>query len=121
MTPLNPKDDQRIDEELLESFPASDPPSHAPATGAQIASGVVDNPGRNRFELPVEGQVAFLDYERRAGEILLVHAEVPPALRHSGIGGRLVDGAVKLAEAEGLRIVPICPFVRTAMQARGLS
>jgi len=114
-----PWDDRQIDEELEETFPASDPPSHAPEIGAQIAPpAVTDNRARKRFELQVDGQIAFLDYQRRDGEVLLVHAEVPRALRGRGIGGQLVDGSLALVNAEGLRPVPLCGFVAARMRGR---
>jgi hypothetical protein len=114
-----PRDDRRVDEELEETFPASDPPSHVPEIGAQVAPpAVTDNLARKRFELQVDGQIAFLDYERRDGEILLVHAEVPRALRGRGIGGKLVDGSLALVNAAGLRPVPLCGFVAACMRGR---
>ena len=114
-----PWDDRQIDEELEETFPASDPPSHAAETGAQIAPpAVTDNRARKRFELEIDGQIAFLDYERRDGEVLLVHAEVPRALRGRGVGGKLVDGTLALVNAAGLKPVPLCGFVVARMRGR---
>jgi predicted GNAT family acetyltransferase len=73
---------------------------------------VTDNRQLNRFELPIDGQTAFLAYVRTADAIRLVHTEVPPAFRGRGVGERLVSGALTLARAEGLRVVPECSFVR---------
>ena len=75
---------------------------------------VTDNVAEHRYELRVGDVVAFLTYsDRRGGARRLVHTEVPPALEGKGIGGRLVKAVLDDAEARGLRIVPLCPFVRS--------
>ena len=43
--------------------------------GAQ--SGVQDNRPASRFERSVDGQTAFLVYERNADTLVLIHTEVP--------------------------------------------
>ena len=44
--------------------------------------------------------------------IVLVHTEVAPAVEGRGVGSRLVSAALDDIRARGLRLVPICPFVR---------
>ena len=77
---------------------------------------VVDNRERNRYELTVEGETAFLDYSRKADSIILVHTEVPPALRGHHVGDALVKAALERAAADGLKVVPVCSFVRKYME-----
>jgi len=77
---------------------------------------VTDNRERNRFELPVDGQIAFLDYERTGNALRLIHTEVPEAYRGRGFGEMLVKTAIASGRAEGLSIVAICPFVRAYMR-----
>jgi uncharacterized protein len=72
---------------------------------------VRDNPAHHRFELEVDGGLAFIDYRRAGHTLTLTHAEVPEALRGGGIGAALVRGALLLARAQGYRVVPRCPFV----------
>lgn len=76
-----------------------------------MASAVRDNPASERYELDVEGSVAFIDYRRAGDVVTLLHAEVPHTLRGGGIGSALVRGALELARSRGDRIVPRCPFV----------
>ena len=112
--------DADVDEALKESFPASDPPANTVETGIHLnadephAPGIVlrDNRDANRFEAIVDGQTAFVQYERRPPAIVLVHTEVPEALRGSGLGSEVVRFALQSARAEGLSIVAKCPFVR---------
>jgi uncharacterized protein len=76
-----------------------------------MTSAVRDNPSRNRYELDVEGSLAFIDYRRAGHVVTLTHAEVPQNLRGGGLGAALVRGALELARAQGDRIVPRCSFV----------
>lgn len=78
---------------------------------------VRDNPDELRYEALVDGEVAgVLFYRAREGEIFLIHTEVDEAFEGQGIGGRLVAGVLEDVRARGLRIVPICPFVRAYLE-----
>ena len=77
---------------------------------------VVDNRKASRFELTVDGQTAVLQYERTPTSLVLVHTEVPPALRARHLGDALVRAALNHAHAERLRVVAICPFVRAYLR-----
>jgi predicted GNAT family acetyltransferase len=72
---------------------------------------VRDNPALHRFELDTDSGVAFATYRRTDGMIAFLHTETPRALRGRGIGSALVRGALEAARAEGLKVVPRCPFV----------
>ncbi|HET7714873.1 MAG TPA: GNAT family N-acetyltransferase [Bauldia sp.] len=72
---------------------------------------IKDNPVRHRYELQVDGQVAYLRYRRMPGVLTLVHTEVPKPLEGKGIGARLVRHVLDLARSEGMKVVPLCPFV----------
>ncbi|MBM3623575.1 MAG: N-acetyltransferase [Alphaproteobacteria bacterium] len=73
-------------------------------------SRVVDNPARNRFEMDVDGSIAFVDY-RAMGDVLVVpHTEVPRALEGRGVGTELVLGSLDLIRASGRKVRPLCGF-----------
>jgi predicted GNAT family acetyltransferase len=72
---------------------------------------VRDNAALHRFEMKVDGHVAFIRYRREPGRIVLVHTEVPAALGGRGVGKRLVQATLDLVRARGERIEPVCPFV----------
>jgi uncharacterized protein len=74
---------------------------------------VTDNQQASRFELAASGQVGELIYRRRADRLVLVHTSVPGALEGHGAGGQLVRAALSRAAAEGLTVVPLCPFARS--------
>lgn len=77
---------------------------------------VIDNRQAGRFELAIDGQMAFLDYRRTPDAMKLIHTEVPEAFRGHGVGETLVKAALDTARSEGLRIVAICPFVRAYLR-----
>jgi predicted GNAT family acetyltransferase len=72
---------------------------------------VTDRPELNRYELAVDGEVAFLSYRRRDEHILLAHTEVPDAFRGRGYGGVLARHALDAARTARLQVIVKCPFV----------
>jgi predicted GNAT family acetyltransferase len=72
---------------------------------------VVDNVDEHRYEIRIGDDVAILTYERGPKVIDLIHTEVPEHLRHDGVGGEIVAFAVNDAIANGLTVIPSCPFV----------
>ena len=73
-------------------------------------SDVVDNAARGRFELVEEGLTALADYRREAGRLVIPYVESPPPLRGKGTAGRLMEGVLAAARAEGLKVTPICGY-----------
>lgn len=73
---------------------------------------VTDNRAASRFELSSGGHRAELTYKVRDKRLVLRHTGVPAAVERRGFGGQLVAAAVARAAAEGLTIVPLCPFAR---------
>jgi hypothetical protein len=74
---------------------------------------VVDNSSEGRFEASAGGHLAHLDYHRDGERLVMVHTEVPAALRDHGLGGQLVEAAVEVALTSGLTVVPACSFARS--------
>jgi len=74
---------------------------------------VLDNTAERRYEMKLDGGMAFIDYTVAGNVRTLTHAQVPVALRGGGIAARLTSGALDLARAQGVRVVPRCPYVVT--------
>jgi len=70
-----------------------------------------DNKERQRFELDVEGKIAFANYRMMSDVVIITHTETPPALRGRGIGSDLVKGALEQIQAEGHKVRAGCSFV----------
>jgi predicted GNAT family acetyltransferase len=72
---------------------------------------VRDNKERHRFELDVEGSIAFANYRMTPAAVIITHTETPPALRGHGIASELVKGALQLIRADGRKVIAGCSFV----------
>jgi uncharacterized protein len=77
---------------------------------------VTDNKAESRLEFAGDDEEAELLYRIRSGRLVLTHTEVPETMAGHGIGGRLVEAALAKATAEGLIVVPFCPFARIWLQ-----
>ena len=75
------------------------------------AASVRDNKAHNRFELDVEGMLAFANYRLTPSAVVITHTETPRALRGRGIASDLVQGALQLIRADGMKVVAGCGFV----------
>lgn len=113
----------KLDETIEETFPASDPPANTIETGIRIGPvelpdrlEVRDNTARQRFEITLEGEVAFLRYEKRPDAFVLAHTEVPPPLRRRGLADALAKAGLAAARASGVNVIVICPLVRAYMR-----
>lgn len=74
-------------------------------------SEVIDAPARKRFELDVEGTVAFVTYRMQDRTLVLLHTEVPSALSGKGIGSALAKGVLDEARRRGLKVEAQCEFM----------
>ena len=78
-----------------------------------LAPTVTDVSDRKRFEIAVDGAVlGFAEYRRRPGIISFIHTEIDSARNGEGLGTLLVKTALDTARAEGLAVLPYCPFVQ---------
>lgn len=113
---------EKLDETIEETFPASDAPANTVETGIRVGAvkstdtPVRDNPTAHRFEIDVDGQVAFLQYQRKPDRLVLVHTEVPPSLRGRGLANILAKAALQTARTGGLQADVRCPFVRAYLE-----
>jgi predicted GNAT family acetyltransferase len=80
-------------------------------TDTLAASTVRDDKVRSRFELDVNGAIAFANYRLAGDRVIITHTETPPALRGRGIASELVKGALELIRADGHKVVAGCSFV----------
>lgn len=68
------------------------------------------NPELSRYELEIDGLLAFADYQRSGHRLVIPHVEAHPALRGKGAAGRLMEQVAQSARAEGMRITPLCSY-----------
>ena len=73
------------------------------------------NDNKGAFYIEVEGiQEALMTFVF-AGEdkIIIDHTEVNPGNEGKGFGKKMVLKAVEFAREKGIKIVPLCPFVKS--------
>jgi uncharacterized protein len=78
---------------------------------------VLDVPAASRYEARAGDDLAgVLEYIVKRGRLALVHTEVDPAYQGRGIAGDLARFALDDASRRGLRVMAICPYVRTYLE-----
>jgi predicted GNAT family acetyltransferase len=76
-----------------------------------MSEDIVDNKPHNRYELIVDGHMAFVAYSRAPGTITFIHTVVPETLAGRGIGTKLAKHVLDKARADGEKVIPRCPFI----------
>jgi len=71
---------------------------------------VVHNSAAKRFEITLDGKVAFSKYLLVGEKIIIEHTEVPVELEGKGIASRIVRTALDYARTQKLKVMPLCPF-----------
>jgi predicted GNAT family acetyltransferase len=72
---------------------------------------VADNQAWHRYEMDVDGSVAFVEYRRDGDRLVLLHTEVPDALSGRGIGSMIARAVLDSARSSGELVVPRCEFI----------
>lgn len=72
---------------------------------------LIDNVDQHQLQLPVEGHLAIIVYARATGRIALIHTEVPPELEGRGVATAIIEKALRFAELNELKVIPLCPVV----------
>jgi predicted GNAT family acetyltransferase len=74
---------------------------------------VVHDAAAQQFRVGEGADAAVLQYRRSDARITFLHTLVPEAWRGRGIAQKLAHAGLEHAKAEGLGVVPICPFVQS--------
>ena len=78
---------------------------------------VADNVRDSRFDITVNGELAgTLEYHRAGTTIELRHTLIDPRFEGRGLGSQIVREALDSARAQGLAVLPTCPFTRGYIQ-----
>ena len=73
---------------------------------------VTDNRTANRFEArDGETLAGFAAYGHTPELVAFVHTEVDPAFEGRGVGSLLARAGIESVQAEGLRVLAVCPFI----------
>jgi predicted GNAT family acetyltransferase len=72
---------------------------------------VTNNVAEGQFEAKTAHGLARLRYVRRGDVLDLTHTSVPQDAEGRGVGTLLARAALEHAKAQGLKVIPSCPFV----------
>ena len=71
---------------------------------------------KGRYVALIDGHEAELTYSILSAQTIIAdHTGVPDAIRGTGVGLQLVERLVADARADGVKIVPLCPFVKAQL------
>jgi uncharacterized protein len=69
-------------------------------------------PEQHTFEAIVEGHRCVADYQLKGSVMRMTHTFVHPSLEGRGIAAQLVQAALQWAREQGLKVDPVCSYVR---------
>ena len=64
-----------------------------------------------RFEVPLDDEVAYIDYRWYDGRLMLLYVYVPVPYRGKGISNVLIRHALEYAKSKGVKINIYCPYI----------
>jgi len=64
----------------------------------------------SRFELEVDGHIAFATFDLSEKNLSINYVFAPEALRGTGAAGKLMEEISQYARQENLKITPICGY-----------
>lgn len=70
----------------------------------------------HRFNIAVDGEQGYVEYEQADGIMTITHTIVPAAIGGRGIAGDLVRAALDHARATGLKVAPQCSYADAWMR-----
>ena len=78
---------------------------------------ILDNAEGERYEVWLgDERAGVIEYETTPDAVKLIHTEIAPAFEGHGLGSRVIAGALQDIRRRGLKLVPICPFVRAYLR-----
>ena len=77
---------------------------------------VINNTEAHRFEVNLDGEVAFAEYNLVDHGIILPHTLVPESFEGKGVASALAKTSLGYAREHGLKVIPTCPFMSGYIQ-----
>jgi predicted GNAT family acetyltransferase len=75
-----------------------------------------DNVEAHNFEITINGERSFIDYQREGDVVYLLHTEVPEDQSGEGIAASLVEKTFEYLEEKNLKAVPSCSYVKVFLK-----
>jgi len=76
---------------------------------------------KGEFYVEIDGQQKASMTYTHAGptKIIIDHTEVSEDLKGQGVGYKLVEASVEYMRANGLKVIPLCPFASAVFKKKG--
>ena len=87
----------------------------------QAAPQVIHQQDRQRFTMTsplADGDDPEMEYRIIRGRMAMLHTYVPEELEGKGLAAALVTAGLEYARAEGLKVLPYCPYVAVFVQRK---
>jgi predicted GNAT family acetyltransferase len=75
-----------------------------------------DNKPAHKYELMIEGERSFIDYQQEGDIVYLLHTEVPEDQTGEGIASSLVQKTFEYMEQQNFKAVPSCSYVKAFLK-----
>ena len=72
---------------------------------------VTHQPEDSLFIIHIDDHMAYQEYIQTKTDLVITHTEVPKELEGKGLGSLLAKNALQYAEENGLKLMPLCPFM----------
>ena len=79
---------------------------------------VTHNAAEQKFAAQLPDGEAFLRYAKHEKCLNFLHTFVPEAERNKGVAEQVVRAGFEYAQANGLKVIPTCPYVSHAFLRR---
>ena len=77
---------------------------------------ISENKELKSFETTMGEKTAIIEYIRAEDKMYLTHTEVPKEFEGKGVASTMVKHVFGQIEDEGLKLVPLCPFIATYLK-----
>jgi predicted GNAT family acetyltransferase len=75
-----------------------------------------NNVEEHSFEIMIDGERSFIDYQREDDTVYLLHTQVPEDQSGEGIAASLVAKTFEYLEEHNLKAVPSCSYVQAFLR-----
>lgn len=73
---------------------------------------VIHNKAQNRFEINMDGDIAFVEYQPVKSNVWAVpHTFVPPQFSGKGLASQLVKALLEYCKENHISVIPQCSYV----------
>ena len=77
---------------------------------------LIDNKKAHSFELTIDEQRSFIDYEQVNNTYYLLHTEVPQPQQGMGVAEAIVEKTLNYLDEHNYKMVPSCSYIQVFLK-----